>query len=64
LRSPAITRRCGRWPTFNDDGADALWPAHPPELADRPPMQALRAWMQAELAASLRALREAPPGAG
>jgi len=47
-----------------DDGADALWLAHPPELADWPPMQALRAWMQAELAASLQALREAPPGAG
>ncbi len=32
-----------------DPGADTFWLLHPPELADWPPMVALRNWMQAEL---------------
>lgn len=35
-----------------DPGADTFWLLHPPELANWPPMVALRNWMLAELAAS------------
>lgn len=36
-----------------DDMVDAYWLAHPPELADWPPLGALRAWLRSELARSL-----------
>lgn len=42
-----------------DDEAYAYWLAYPPELADWPPMVALRTWLLEELARSLRA-----PGGG
>jgi len=37
---------------LTDPGADTFWLLHPPDLANWPPMVALRNWMQAELAAS------------
>jgi LysR family transcriptional regulator, glycine cleavage system transcriptional activator len=42
-----------------DDSAYTYWLAYPPERADWPPLAALRAWLHAELTASLEGL----PGA-
>lgn len=42
---------------LSEPGADTYWLIHPPELADWPPMQALREWMQDELHASAQELR-------
>jgi LysR family transcriptional regulator, glycine cleavage system transcriptional activator len=39
-----------------NETAYAYWLAYPPENADWPPLVALRAWLQAELAASLQGL--------
>jgi len=47
-----------------DDQAYAFWLAHPPELSDWPPMQALRAWLHDELARSLLALDSTTLAAG
>lgn len=40
---------------LSDDEAYAYWLAYPPELADWPPISALRSWLHDELARSLRA---------
>lgn len=42
---------------LTDPGADTIWLVHPPELAIWPPMQALRSWMQEELAESARQMQ-------
>ncbi len=42
---------------LTDPGDDTYWLLHPPELADWPPMQALRAWIQAELEDSARQMQ-------
>ncbi len=39
--------------------SDAYWLAYPPELAEWPPLCALRAWLQAEMDSSQRGLDEA-----
>lgn len=39
-----------------DDGSDAFWLLHPPELRDWPPLVALRAWITDELQRSAAAL--------
>ena len=39
-----------------DDGADAFWLLHPPELTDWPPLVAFRDWMWAQLQISAAAL--------
>jgi LysR family glycine cleavage system transcriptional activator len=38
--------------TLDHDGSDAFWLVHPPELADWPPLLALRDWLLDELARS------------
>lgn len=43
---------------LSDDGSDAFWLLHPPELKDWPPLLALRAWMAAELQHSAAALQQ------
>jgi LysR family glycine cleavage system transcriptional activator len=39
-----------------DDQSPAYWLVYPPELADWPPLVALRGWIQRELRASARGL--------
>jgi LysR family glycine cleavage system transcriptional activator len=51
---------------LHDSGAGTTyWVVHPPELADWPPLAALKGWLHDEMQASraaLAALTEAPPG--
>lgn len=46
-----------------DERAYAYWLAHPPELADWPPIQAFKGWLREELARSLRMLPGRTPPA-
>jgi LysR family transcriptional regulator, glycine cleavage system transcriptional activator len=48
---------------LTDESAYALWFAYPPELADWPPLQALRSFIGEELARSLQALDQGQVGA-
>jgi LysR family glycine cleavage system transcriptional activator len=51
-------------PTAMDVGAYGnVWFVHAPELADWPPLQALRAWLHDEMALSRRAMQRAQPRA-
>lgn len=53
--------------TLQGDGFDTFWFVYPPTLADWPPLQALLAWLRAELAQSARDLAAGPavpPAAG
>jgi len=47
-----------------EEMAYSFWYVYPPELADWPPIQALRAWLHDELARSLQALAANPGNAG
>lgn len=46
-----------------DDETPAYWFVYPPELADWPPLVALRSWLQHELRQSARTLPPTEPGA-
>jgi LysR family transcriptional regulator, glycine cleavage system transcriptional activator len=43
--------------TLPDDAAGSYWIAHPPALADWPPLQAFKAWLHEEMARSEQRLR-------
>lgn len=45
-----------------DDGSPAYWLVVPPELADWPPVKALRAWLKRELRQSAKGLPQADAG--
>ena len=47
-----------------DESVFTYWLAYPPELAEWPPIQALRAWLHDELARSLQATARVPTNAG